>query len=634
MLAIAQSGAGRTEDASHSFHDLIASGESDDVALEAVINLDRIDQQNPLDQKEHLLRAQILHFNRAFEPARRHYRAAIELETPPEARAGVLYQIGRTYYQESQFPTAIEYFDQSIGASNRAQSLRDALSFKAAALARMKQYDAAAEAYKALIAAPVKDPSPERAYLNIIDTYRDAARYSLAIEWADKTRTQFRGQTAEALALFARAKTLISTESWDKAISSLSELSALSDLGGVKTPGGTDISEVRFLLGYSQERASRFDDAVSTYLQIPDGIDRYYGALASRRLLALASDSNRKPVIARRIESLLDSRRVAREKSDFESERQALQGLLRLTSDPAERAGILEQLRTVYNRLPRYRKLQTPRLVALSRTESLSLNDTSRQSASGHARIADDLLFLHLFDEGLPELMAARKAQPRYSPGGSATTSDAVMSDEAYSLATYASRGGRADQAVSIVEGSFKAIPSDFQVELIPKEELALLFPAPFAESANKHARVRNVDPRFLLSLARQETRFRPDAKSNAAARGLLQFIPSTADRIAAELGVTAFTQDRLYEPDTALLFGSQYVANLFKDFPDMPEAVAASYNGGEDNVTRWLARGGSKDPERYVSEIAFAQSKDYVFKVMSNYWVYSSLYSADLSRR
>ncbi len=73
---------------------------------------------------------------------------------------------------------------------------------------------------------------------------------------------------------------------------------------------------------------------------------------------------------------------------------------------------------------------------------------------------------------------------------------------------------------------------------------------------------------------------------------------------------------------------------NLFRQFPDMPEAVAASYNGGEDNVARWVLRAHSNDPDRYVAEIGFTQSKDYITKVLPNFWAYETLYTAQLQRR
>jgi soluble lytic murein transglycosylase len=158
-----------------------------------------------------------------------------------------------------------------------------------------------------------------------------------------------------------------------------------------------------------------------------------------------------------------------------------------------------------------------------------------------------------------------------------------------------------------------------------------LLYPVPFRESLIKHAGSRGVDPRFVLSIARQESRFQSDAKSVAAARGMMQFIASTANEIAAQLNLANFNQDDLYNADTAILFGSQYLANLFKQFPDQPQAVAGSYNGGADNLARWISRSRSNEADRYVPEIGFTQTKDYVYKVLANFWTYQRLYDAQL---
>ena len=104
-----------------------------------------------------------------------------------------------------------------------------------------------------------------------------------------------------------------------------------------------------------------------------------------------------------------------------------------------------------------------------------------------------------------------------------------------------------------------------------------------------------------------------------------------TSNKIAGELGRSNFREDDLYYPPTAILFGSKYLADLFKQFPGQPDAVAASYNGGDDNMIRWLARSKSGSPERYVPEIIFSQSKDYVYKVMANYRMYQFLYDESL---
>jgi soluble lytic murein transglycosylase len=65
-----------------------------------------------------------------------------------------------------------------------------------------------------------------------------------------------------------------------------------------------------------------------------------------------------------------------------------------------------------------------------------------------------------------------------------------------------------------------------------------------------------------------------------------------------------------------------------------MYEAVAASYNGGEDNAARWLNRTKPKEAGVFASEVGFAESKNYVYKVMNNYRIYRELYTEDLQRK
>jgi soluble lytic murein transglycosylase len=61
---------------------------------------------------------------------------------------------------------------------------------------------------------------------------------------------------------------------------------------------------------------------------------------------------------------------------------------------------------------------------------------------------------------------------------------------------------------------------------------------------------------------------------------------------------------------------------------------VAASYNTGEANVERWIFRSRTSDVDRFTVEIAIPETKDYVARVMSNYWAYLQLYDQSLSAR
>jgi len=159
-------------------------------------------------------------------------------------------------------------------------------------------------------------------------------------------------------------------------------------------------------------------------------------------------------------------------------------------------------------------------------------------------------------------------------------------------------------------------------------------FPAPYRQAIVSAANARKLDPRFVLALIKQESVFRPLAKSPAGARGLLQLTIDAAQKYAANAGMGSVNEDQLYQPETSIRLGSEYLAELSAMFPNLPEAVAASYNGGEDNVARWVRRAKQRDPGVFTSEIGFDETKGYVQRVMNNYRVYKQLYTADLKRK
>lgn len=163
---------------------------------------------------------------------------------------------------------------------------------------------------------------------------------------------------------------------------------------------------------------------------------------------------------------------------------------------------------------------------------------------------------------------------------------------------------------------------------------VASQFPAPYRQSIISSAKSRKLDPRFILAIIKQESVFRPLAKSPAGARGLLQLTMDAAQKYAAKAGLGSVEESQLYQPETSIRLGSEYLAELAAMFPGLPEAVAASYNGGEDNVARWVRRAKQKDPGVFASEVGFDETKGYVQKVMNNYRVYKQLYNADLTRR
>jgi soluble lytic murein transglycosylase-like protein len=423
----------------------------------------------------------------------------------------------------------------------------------------------------------------------------EAGRHNEALDWIQQTRTRFRNDIGGTLALFAQLRIHLAQANWPAVVRDAEELSKFSDLGGTRVPGGTNTSEVNFLRAYALEQMGQTEDAVDAYLAIPDGRNEYYGIRATQRLLALGAQEKSRSIVQMKLNSLLNQMRS----EQHEPARVAAQSALRLTNDPKTRARILERLEVAYKALPAYR---LPEFTMVSSPKKIP------------GSISYALFELQLFNEAVPEYLAKL---------GTVVPN----SDEAFTAASLAWMLDLPNRGIRFAEPIWKNVPADYVLELAPRRLVELLYPARFRDSLFKHATSRNIDPKFVLSIARQESRFQTDVKSVAAARGMMQFIPSTANQIAGELKLANFSHDDLYNADTAILFGSQYLSNLFKLFPDQPQAVAGAYNGGEDNLARWIARSRSTDADRYVAEIGFSQTKDYVYKVLANYWTYQRLY-------
>ena len=587
----------------------------DDFALEAVRQLDTLEKGSTpnLTEAEHLLRASVYHFNRDFAGARFHYQSVVDRFPQSTTVPNTIFQLARGHYLETKYDDAVKLFQKVFDSYPQSSSAREALGFLGSSYIRMKRTDDAVAAYKLFIDRFPDAPSPERSYLNAIDALHEAGRYPEALNWVQQTRARFKNDIGDALALFAQLRIHLAQQRWVTVVRDADELLKSSDLGGIRVPGGTNPTEVIFLRGYALEQLGRTEEAIAVYLAIPDGRNEYYGTRATQRLLGLANNEKSRSLVRMRLNALLNESKTASAAGQFEQARAAAQQSLRLTEDAKVRAEALTILQAAYNALPTYR-LPKFNKVSLTKSAADPPDKNSREA------ISDNLLLLGLYDEAIPEILAAR-AQNKTTSGP----------DEDYSIALLSLSAGIPNRAVRFGEQTWRPLPPDFMVELAPRDLLELLYPVPFRESLLKHAASRNVDPRFVLAIARQESRFQADAKSVAAARGMMQFIASTANEIATQLNLPNFNQDDLYNADTAILFGSQYLANLFQQFPNQPQAVAGSYNGGADNLARWIGRARSNEADRYVPEIGFTQTRDYVYKVMANYWTYQRLYDAQL---
>jgi soluble lytic murein transglycosylase len=154
------------------------------------------------------------------------------------------------------------------------------------------------------------------------------------------------------------------------------------------------------------------------------------------------------------------------------------------------------------------------------------------------------------------------------------------------------------------------------------------VFPWPRRAAVEAEAREFGVDPLLFAALVRQESVFDLEAQSRAGARGLAQLMPGTAAQAARGLDVTLYP-DWLTVPDLNLHLGAAHLAALLKRFGRRVEVAVAAYNAGAGPVGRWLTRPGADDPDQFIEQIPFAETRGYVRAVLRNRDLYRALYAS-----
>ena len=138
----------------------------------------------------------------------------------------------------------------------------------------------------------------------------------------------------------------------------------------------------------------------------------------------------------------------------------------------------------------------------------------------------------------------------------------------------------------------------------------------------------------LVMAIARRESEFDPRVISHADARGLLQVLPGTGAQVARRLGVD-FDPDWLTSnPEFNALLGAAYLDGLIQEFGSLP-LVAAGYNAGPGRPRRWVEELGdprdpSVDPIDWVESIPFAETRNYVMRVLESLVIYRALLNGE----
>lgn len=229
-----------------------------------------------------------------------------------------------------------------------------------------------------------------------------------------------------------------------------------------------------------------------------------------------------------------------------------------------------------------------------------------------NGRLIQSLLAAAMYDEAILEL---RRIQ--------ATTGNTPMVEATIAFAM--NRQGRLRPAIQTMR---RAYPQFMEAggEALPREILTVIFPVDHWSSIQQYAMDRNLDRFLVAALIAQESTFQANIKSSANAWGLMQILPSTGRQYAQRLGIRPFSTSRLTEPDTNLNIGTTFFAELMNRFGDAAPALAA-YNAGASRAVKWLAERPNLDREEFIDDIPFAETQNYVKRILSTAEDYRRLY-------
>jgi soluble lytic murein transglycosylase-like protein len=223
--------------------------------------------------------------------------------------------------------------------------------------------------------------------------------------------------------------------------------------------------------------------------------------------------------------------------------------------------------------------------------------------------------------------LAAASAGPAASPDAAASASPEAGESTAVPIAggqsaalsaTTPATGGLAPAAYASAVSPYESAvaPYGASTELasasVPASGPALAsgspgstaYDATIAQAAARYG----LDPAVLHGLIQQESGFDPSAQSSAGALGLTQLMPATA----ASLGVT-----EPLDPTQSIEGGARYLSEMLSRFGGNTADALAAYNAGAGAV------------ERYGGVPPYAETQEYVAKVMANANAYRQAASA-----
>ncbi|MGH7821547.1 MAG: transglycosylase SLT domain-containing protein, partial [Candidatus Binatia bacterium] len=156
---------------------------------------------------------------------------------------------------------------------------------------------------------------------------------------------------------------------------------------------------------------------------------------------------------------------------------------------------------------------------------------------------------------------------------------------------------------------------------------VSFCYPLAFWSAVRRESERFRVDPFLVVSLMRQESLFDPLAVSPANALGLMQLLPSTAERTVRNIGRSAVTTEELFDAERNLEIGVAHLRELLDRYGGNEPRSLAAYNAGAAAVEKWDRRHPGVEDDEFVDSISYRETRNYVKRVLQNRRIYRALY-------
>ena len=174
-------------------------------------------------------------------------------------------------------------------------------------------------------------------------------------------------------------------------------------------------------------------------------------------------------------------------------------------------------------------------------------------------------------------------------------------------------------RALRMGDQAWRQWASDFPPDSADLRLLEALYPLPHPEDLRRAIVGRSfLHWPLLAAVAREESRWDPQALSAVGARGLLQLMPATAEKAARREGIESPRPSDLFQRKLNLRLGASELENLLRHFDGFSPAAIAAYNAGTDQAELWQLQCGKNCPmENYVLMIGFDATRNYTADVL-----------------